>query len=100
MTPSRKTALSLNGLSEREALRERVKELTCLYGIAQVVASTNGPIGTVLKSAVKILPPAWQYPEVASARIMLDGNSYTTRGWRLAIARQSADIRVRGEDRG
>ena len=46
------------------ALRERVKELTCLYGIAQVVERAGGDPDHALEGIVALLPPAWQYPEI------------------------------------
>jgi signal transduction histidine kinase len=62
------------------ALRERVKELTCLYGIAQLSGHPETPVEEVLRGVVGLLPPAWQYPEVADARILLDGRAYSTAG--------------------
>ncbi|HVP36082.1 MAG TPA: GAF domain-containing protein, partial [Terriglobales bacterium] len=59
------------------ALRERVKELTCLYGIARLVAKADVPLEDMLQSIVELLPPAWLYPEIATARITLDGDFYT-----------------------
>jgi hypothetical protein len=54
------------------ALREQVKELTCLYGIAQVAEEPALALGQVLQRIVELLPPAWQYPENAAARIIVD----------------------------
>ena len=80
------------------ALRERVKELTCLYGIAQVVERTEHSLGEVLQRIVELLPPAWQYPEMTVARILLDGHSYVTPGFREGRFQQTAEI-VIGECR-
>ncbi|UCE58610.1 MAG: hypothetical protein JSU63_14340 [Phycisphaerales bacterium] len=82
------------------ALRERVKELTCLYGIAQVAEPGGTALPEVLQSIVELLPPGWQYPEMTAARITLDGKSYVTRGFRQAKHRQSAEILVDGHRRG
>ncbi len=85
------------------ALRERIKELTCLYGVARVAQQPGRSLGETLQSIVELLPPAWQYPEIASARITLDGRSYCTAGFReglLAAASQTADIVVSGARRG
>jgi signal transduction histidine kinase len=87
-------------LSEKEALRERVKELTCLYGIAQIVALTKQTMDDALQSIVKTLPPAWQYPEVASAQILFDGKAFQTPGHDRAVVKQRAEIVVRGDVRG
>jgi len=81
-------------------LRERVKELTCLYGIAKVVERPDISLNVILKSIVKLLPPAWLYPEIASARIILDGHSYSTPRFREGGQKQLADIIVGGERRG
>jgi signal transduction histidine kinase len=82
------------------ALRERVKELTCLYGIAQVVERGGITFGEVLQRVVELLPPAWQYPEMTTARIILDGHSYLTPRFRQSRYRQSANIVVGGRPRG
>jgi len=82
------------------ALEERVKELTCLHGIARAAGQHDVPLPTILQEVVGLLPPAWQYPEVAQARIVLDGRTYATPGFGPAEATQSADIVVRGQARG
>ncbi len=87
-------------LSEKEALRERVKELTCLYGIAQIVGMTGQGVDAALESVVKTLPPAWQYPDVASAQILFDGKVFRTPGHDKVVVKQEAEIVVRGSVRG
>ncbi len=82
------------------ALRERIKELTCLYGIAQVVEQPGISLADVLHRIVRLLPPGWQYPENAAARIVLDERSYVTPGFRRTRHRQTADIVVAGQRRG
>jgi len=82
------------------ALRERVKELTCLYGIAQVVERAEHSLGEVLQQIVELLPPAWQYPQMTVARILLDGHSYVTPGFREGRFQQTAEIVIGGCRRG
>jgi len=82
------------------ALRERVKELTCLYGIARLVAQRDISLENLLQSIVELLPPAWLYPEIATARIILDGNSYLAPNFRQGGHTQTADIVVSGKKRG
>jgi len=93
-------ALALVHQSAQAALRERIKELTCLYGITQVSENSSLPIETVLERIVDLLPPAWQYPEIASAAITLDGKRYATTGFENRTPKQVAEIVVRGEARG
>jgi hypothetical protein len=48
--------------STEAALTERVKELTCLYGIAQIAGKPGISLEQVIQGIVELLPPAWQYP--------------------------------------
>jgi len=86
--------------SAKAALAERVKELTCLYGIAQIAGEPGISLEEVLQRIVELLPPAWQYPEIAVARIILDGIAYTTPGFRECNQMQTAEIIVGGASRG
>ena len=86
--------------SAKAALTERVKELTCLYGIAQIAGQPGISLEETIQGIVELLPPAWQYPESALARIILDGISYTTQGFRECRQKQTAEIIVDGVQRG
>jgi len=86
--------------SAKAALVERVKELTCLYGMAQITSQIDMALEEIIQGIVELLPPAWQYPEIACARIILDGISYTTQGFRECPQNQTAEIIVGGMPRG
>ncbi|MCK4752900.1 MAG: PAS domain-containing sensor histidine kinase [Planctomycetes bacterium] len=86
--------------SAKEALAERVKELTCLYGIAQIAGQPGISLKEIIQSIVGLLPPAWQYPQTAFAKIILDGTSYVTQGFRECRQNQIAEIIVGGVPRG
>lgn len=93
-------AVALGLRSAQVALRERVKELTCLYGITQLVERPSISLEEILQGIVKLLPPAWQYPEITFGRIILDGRSYSTPRFQEGQQKQTADIVVSGERRG
>jgi signal transduction histidine kinase len=82
------------------ASNERVKELTCLYGIAQAAERPGLSLQEILQRIVGFLPQAWQYPEIAFGRIILDGISYSTPGFQDSPQKQSATITVNGRNRG
>ena len=84
----------------RAALRERVKELTCLYDIARVVEDSRENLDASLELIAAALPPAWQFPEIAVARIVLDETEHATAGFEAVRSRQVADIVVNGVCRG
>lgn len=82
------------------SLRERVKELGCLYGIARLIGQSDLTMEEILGRTVKLLPPAWLYPDVAAAKITLNGHRYATKSFRERAQKQSADIVIDGECRG
>ncbi|QDG51989.1 PAS domain S-box protein [Persicimonas caeni] len=51
-------------------LGERVKELSCLYDISQMLLETRSDeLESVLERVVGRIPAGWQHPELAAARI-------------------------------
>lgn len=96
------TAMANDQLSHsaQAALRERVKELTCLYGIAKIAGEPETSLEEILEGIVELLPSAWQYPEITFARITLDGRFYSTPGFREFPQKQAAEIVVGGKPRG
>jgi two-component system, NtrC family, sensor kinase len=82
------------------ALRERVKELTCLYGISRLAELHDRSIGDLLSDVVRLVPPGWQYPEWCAARIVVDGTEYRSGDVVTSSQRQTAPIVVDGTPRG
>ncbi|MBN1505325.1 MAG: hypothetical protein JW955_00680 [Sedimentisphaerales bacterium] len=82
------------------ALRERIKELNCLYGITRLSESGPSSMGEFLRRVCSLLPPAWQYPEVTCARISFEGSTYKTDPFKVTRWRQAAQIPVFGEAAG
>ena len=81
-------------------LGERVKELNALYELSRIAERHEMTPRQVLQEAVALLPPAWQYPEIACGRIRFDGEVFETRPGAESHWRQSAAIRVGGQERG
>lgn len=82
------------------ALQERIKELICLYGIAKIAAKPDVSLDEILYEIVKLLPSAWQYPEITAARIILDNHIYVTPNFQQGHHEQIADIIVNEKKRG
>ncbi len=81
------------------ALRERVKELTCLYGIARVTQQPCS-LAQALQRIAELLPPAWQFCDIACARIVLDNEEFATANYQPPRYRQVEDLLVDGKRRG
>ena len=97
---ARNLALGLIYQSAQAALRERIKELTCLFGITRIGEEKGISIDGLLEKTANLLPPAWQYPEFTAAAITYDGRRFATAGFTDDGQKQSADLVVRGERRG
>lgn len=89
---ARVIGLSLSHNLSRFELRERVKELTCMYNIANLAVSAERSESHFLQQAVELLPPAYLYPEITQARIVLDTKIFQTSGFRESPHSQCAAI--------
>ena len=81
-------------------LRERIKELSCLYSIARLVTQPTISLDKILCEAVELLPPGWFYPETTVARITVDETVYATEKFNAAKAILKSDIKISGVIRG
>jgi len=81
-------------------LRERVKELRCMYAISDLLVNHGMPLNEVLEKAVNIIPPAWQYPEITTARIIFRQQIFHTDNFNETIWRQSSDIVINDDHVG
>lgn len=84
----------------RAALREREKELACLYDLFRLAQEPGATLNTILRNAAKALPGAWQFPDIAIGCIVLDGTRYPDVPMGAACAAQRATIEINGTDRG
>ena len=81
-------------------LKERVKELQCLYAAHIVMADADKSIESILQEVAERLPETWQYPAVACARITFEDQDHRTSVFREAGDVLSAPIFVGGNELG
>ncbi len=82
------------------ALRERIKELNCLYGVSQLAERHFNSLDNLLEELVNFLPHSWQYPDITCARIVFKENTYKSEGFKVTEWRQSSRIYVYSEPVG
>jgi len=82
------------------ALHERIKELNCLYGLAQLARESPESLDEILRRVVALLPPSWQYPEITVARIVFNGKTFKSNGFKVTKWRQAARIVLYNEPVG
>lgn len=76
------------------ALRERVKELTALHSAVCILQDDKSPAAGVMDRLVRLIPPAWQYPDITAARIKFGGGESRTPGFRRSPWLQAGKFRV------
>lgn len=81
-------------------LVERVKELICLYGITNLVEKPGISLDEIIQGTVELIPPAWQYPEITCARVIIEYKEYRTKRFRETAWMQASDFFVRGSRHG
>lgn len=81
------------------ALRERVKELSCVYRIAQIAAEAK-PLEDALTEIAQLLPGAWQRPQATSAEIAVGERVYRSHGFRESAHALEAPVVRGGQARG
>lgn len=82
------------------AMKERVKELQCLYQLSELTNNPNSSIEDILSGLMDIIPPAYQYPEITTARVRLYNNLDKSANFIESEWKQEAAIRVNGKSVG
>lgn len=83
-----------------EQLRERVKELNCLYGLSELIGQNENSIELIMQGAVALLPDSWQYPEITCARILYRDQIFQSKEFRPSQWRQKSPIVIFGCEEG
>lgn len=84
----------------RQHLDERIKELDALHRTARLLQDDIGPIPELLAELVNLLPSAWQYPEITSARITFGDIEVRTADFQTGPWMQQAQFVTRNGIRG
>jgi hypothetical protein len=92
---NRSDAEELGLVSHR--LKERIKELNCLYDISSFRDATDFSLDAVLQAVIDFIPPAFQYPEITCARIIFDRYEFTTKNFKDTRWKLAHDITVNNE---
>lgn len=81
-------------------LSKRLKELDCLYSISSLVDQIGISLDEILQETVHLIPRAWQYPEIACARISIGTDTYESAGFIQTEWKQMCPIIAHGEPCG
>lgn len=81
-------------------LRERVKELNCLYKLAKLIEKNESSVDAIMQGAISLLPISWQYPEITCAKISYRDQVYQSKKFRPSQWRQKSPIVIFGFEEG
>jgi PAS domain S-box-containing protein len=67
--------------SMEQALRKRVKELECMYSVAEELTQSDTDTHDCLETVVSMIPQGFEYPDTACARITFGTRQFTSPGF-------------------
>ena len=79
---------------------ERVKELSCLYGISSLTESRDLSLDEILQGLVELIPPSWECPDITCARLIFEEREYVTSGFRETPWRMDLPVESHGREEG
>jgi len=81
-------------------LRERVKELECLYAIEGFLAFSDKPLEATISDIINIIPPAMRHSNIASCKIVIKNREFKSAKFQETDWKQENDILVYGKKSG
>jgi signal transduction histidine kinase/ABC-type amino acid transport substrate-binding protein len=78
---------------------ERVKELQCLYSIAESIRKRK-TVKEIFMDILALIPPGWHYPDITRGKIRFEGQNYVTEPFGETEWRQTSDILIKGKRSG
>ena len=83
-------------VSAQSALRERAKEIRCLYDVFRATEQDDKSVEEICAAVAAILPPAWQHADVAAAQVRFENIEFSTAGFRETPWMQVAPFEAGG----
>ncbi|MBL7840892.1 MAG: GHKL domain-containing protein [Cyclobacteriaceae bacterium] len=81
-------------------LRERVKELKCLYDLSKIALQAGNDVSVILNKTLGILPGAMQFSDLAEVSITYGKLNYTTKGFSTCKHHISCGIGIGNKKEG
>jgi len=78
-------------------LKERAKELSCLYEVQELLNNQEYSIDDVFKEIVKVLPQGWQYPDICKVQIVFRDSVYESEDFKKTKWALKSELLVQEE---
>lgn len=79
--------------------KKRVKELSCMYGVAKAIRERE-TLEEVFLEVAALVPAGWQYPKITRAKLQLDGREFVAEPFEETAWKQASNLRVGGQRHG
>ncbi|MCJ7734714.1 MAG: GAF domain-containing protein, partial [Anaerolineales bacterium] len=73
-------------------LKERAKELNCLYAVQEALAIPEHSTEFALTKIISVIPSGWKYPEICVSQITVSEHSYHSPNFKKSPWGQHAEI--------
>ena len=77
-----------------DILKEREKELNCLYQVDDVLANHQLTIPEMFERILRILPSGWRFPEFCQVKIVYNNRSYQSSGFITSPLSDECEIKA------
>lgn len=77
-----------------EALKERAKELHCLYQVEEILNNYRLSLPEVFAGIIRVIPAGWRFPEFCQSRILYENCSYQAPNYHTSLWTDSCSIKV------
>lgn len=81
-------------------LKERVKELKCLYELSRITLQSGNDLPNIVNKTLSILPAALQHPAMGEAQITIEKQRFNTPHFHKAQFSIAAPVSTNGKRRG
>jgi len=81
-------------------LRERAKELNCLYEVEKNLNQVDRPMDEIMSRVVAAIPPGWQFPDSCAASVTIEGETWSSPDFHDSEVHLETGIEVQGDTVG
>jgi len=85
---------------QHSKLKERAKELNCLYKIEELLNNTDISLEQLFQDVIDIIPCGWQYPEICQVKIIYKNKKFKPPDYKKTPFVQNTDIVVHNKTIG
>ncbi|MBN2893164.1 MAG: nucleotidyltransferase domain-containing protein [Bacteroidales bacterium] len=79
-------------------LKERAKELNCLYETQELLNDKNKLPENILQGIINVIPSGWQFPNICIARIHCNGITVQSENFKVTKWVQSTEIKMQDDE--